>query len=161
MKWLSAVAKHLKTAAGFLRLFGGTIKQYTPDNIDKIVDQATDLSTKYSEIIVGVEAGAAVFGMPGDGAHKLEAAIPHFAEAIAQTDALKSRKIANRELYMQGVRKQASGWADILNSLDPGEIELPEDEAPADAPPAGANNNNNNNNNNNGDGSSNDQADPF
>jgi hypothetical protein len=121
VKFLSKLAQIGKVAGQLVGIFAPTIQMAFPGT-GAVVGKILDISGKFNEIIIQVELGASALTTPLPGAVKLQLAIPAFSEAILSSAGIAGKKIADPILYRQGVEKVASGWADILNSLDDGEV---------------------------------------
>lgn len=86
---------------------------------DQAVQIAQSVIGQVIQVIVHVEAFGAALGLPG--AEKLKAASGPIADILLQF--LTGRKIKDAAKFKAGVEKFTSGLADILSSLDDGDIE--------------------------------------
>lgn len=116
MKFLTRLAQIALQAATGINMAAPFIKAVTPDNVDRMIDQAADTSTEVSQIIAQTEVMGQALGLSGT--DKLKAAAPLVANIYLKSAALAGHKVKNPELFKAGCEKSASGWADIMNSLD-------------------------------------------
>lgn len=81
----------------------------------RIVDTATGDLTQIAGVIGQIEAAGQALGL--DGIHKLIAAGPLVAQAVASSSLMLGKKIDDVPLFKRGCDKMADGMADILNSF--------------------------------------------
>lgn len=121
MKFLTRLGQiALKFVVG-IDTFGPIIKGFTPDHVDRVIDRVSDYSTQAAAVIAQAEIMGQALQLAGQ--DKLKAAAPAMAQVILQSDAMIGRKIKNPALFEQGVLKVTDGWADLLNSLDPADLD--------------------------------------
>lgn len=121
MKFLTKLGQvALKFVVG-IDTFAPMVKGFTPDHIDRVIDRVGDYSTQAAGVIMQAEIMGQALQLAGP--DKLRAAAPAMAQVILQSDAMIGRKIKNPALFEQGVLKITDGWADLLNSLDAGDLE--------------------------------------
>jgi len=116
VKFLTRLGQILLQASTGLQIGAPIVKQFTPDNVDRAIDKAVDTTTKLSGIATQVEVMGQVLNLSG--VDKLKAAVPLAAQVFLASDALKGHKVKDPALFMAGVEKCMSGYADVMNSLD-------------------------------------------
>lgn len=120
MGWLKKVGIIIGKTAEFLVLGGPIISALIPGKKDdQIVAIAQSVIGQAVQVVVQVEAFGAALALSG--ADKLKAAAGPIAEILIQF--LKGRKIKDAVKFRAGVEKFTSGLADILSSLEDGDIE--------------------------------------
>lgn len=115
MGFLSRVGKIALEVTKLLTGLEPLVKVLAPDR-SGVMHTVVDSSAKITDIIQTAEVMGQALALPGD--RKLVAATPLVAQVILKSDALAGKKISNPTLFQKGVQSIASGWADILNSLD-------------------------------------------
>ena len=75
--------------------------------------------TSIASVVVQAEA---ILQQPGSGAQKLAAAAPLVQNIIRTSELVSGHKIANEALFTQGCTDLTSAVAEILNSLDGGNV---------------------------------------
>lgn len=81
------------------------------------VTRVKDDLTQLSAVIAQAEVMGQVLNLPGE--DKLKAVAPLVGQIILGSAALAQHKVAQPDLFLQGTTKITSGWADVLNSLEP------------------------------------------
>jgi len=120
MGWLKKIGIIVGKTAEFLVLGGPVISALIPGKRDdQIVAVAQSVIGQAIQVIVQVEAIGAALALSG--ADKLKAAVGPISEILLQF--LKGRKVKDVAKYRAGVEKFTSGLADILSSLDDGDID--------------------------------------
>lgn len=120
MGWLKKVGLIIAKAGEFLILGGPVISALIPGKKDdQIIAVAQSVIGQAVQVIVQIEAFGAALGL--DGVAKLKAAVGPISEILLQF--LKGRKIKDVAKYRAGVEKFTSGLADILSSLDDGNVD--------------------------------------
>ena len=76
--------------------------------------------TAIAQVVVQTEA---VIQTPGSGAAKLQAAAPLVANIVKTSELVSGHKIANETLFIQGCTDLTNAVAEILNSLDSGNVQ--------------------------------------
>ena len=111
MKFLTKLGQILLKATTIIT----GIAPFIPSNqVGLYTTISKDLS-EIANIVVQAEVFGQSLNLPG--AQKLQAASPAVAQIILQSAILANHKIANEDLFKQGVTKITDGMADVLNSL--------------------------------------------
>lgn len=109
------IVKGLAILTGVAPIFQSAV----PGASGTISTVTSDL-TQISTIITEVEAMGQALAIKGP--DKLKAAAPLVAQVILQSSLLVNHKIANQALFTQACTEIAGGMADLLNSLDSGNV---------------------------------------
>lgn len=113
-KFLSKFAEIVAKGLQIVGVFAPLVQSVMPQAERTIQIVSKDLTEIFTAITDAERVGLA---LSLKGPDKLKAAIPAVSDIILQSAALANHKIANVELYNQGVAKMADGAADIANSL--------------------------------------------
>lgn len=109
MKWLTKIGqiilKATEIAAGLAPLFPAQTPQ---------IAVGVNVLQQLETIILNIETAGQALNLTGD--QKLAAAVPLFAQVFLDSAKLAGHDIANHQLFVQGVTKITSGYADVLNS---------------------------------------------
>jgi hypothetical protein len=120
MGWLKKVGIIVAKTAEMLALGGPIISSLIPGKRDdQIIAVAQSVIGQAIQVIVQVEAIGAALSL--DGAAKLKGAVGPISEILLQL--FKGRKIKDVAKYRAGVEQFTSGLADILSSLDDGNVD--------------------------------------
>jgi len=114
MKFLSKLAQIFAKGLQIVGVFAPIVSQVLPQSAGTVQTVSKDLTEILQATIDAEQVGVA---LSLKGPDKLKAAIPAVSDIILQSAALANHKIANPDLYNQGVAKIADGAADIVNSL--------------------------------------------
>jgi hypothetical protein len=120
MKFLSKLVEYFEKGLQILNLFQPTIQMV--DNKAGMITQTVskDMNEIYL-VLADVEKEALALGLKGP--DKLKMAVPLVEDIILRSASLANHKVANPDLFKQGVEKLTSGAADIVNSLHTDGIE--------------------------------------
>lgn len=115
MGWLKKVGQIALKVTTAIVGFGPLYQTMRPEHATHVA-QVIDTANRIADIITQTEVMGAALHLPGEA--KLRAAAPAVAQIILQSDMLAGRKIDNPARFEQGVKAVASGWADVLSSLE-------------------------------------------
>lgn len=114
MKFLSKLAEYFAKGLQILGVFQPIVSAVVPGVAAPVQVISKDLTEALQVIVDTEEVGTA---LQLKGPDKLKAAAPRIADIILQSAALANHKVANPDLFNQGVLKVSDGLADIVNSL--------------------------------------------
>ena len=115
MGWLKRVGQIAVQITSAIVGFGPLYQQLRPEHAG-LVARVTDSANRIADIIMQAEIMGAALGLSGE--QKLRAAAPAVAQIVLQSDLLTGRKIDDPAKFRRGVAAIASGFADILSSLE-------------------------------------------
>lgn len=123
MSWLKKIGTILQTIGGVVGLLP-TFKQIIPQTpavtkVESEFEQAGNIVVM-TEAIVG-----SITGGSGKGADKLKAAAPLVAQLLLSSPLMLNKKIKDQALFNQAATGIASGFADLLNSIDGDSVPAP------------------------------------
>lgn len=119
VKGLSKVAAIIKQADGAADQAGPWLERFFPKQAATI-RQVDDGLEKAAEIVIKAEVVGAAIGSTGP--EKAEKAGAAMAELLLDK-LIAGKRIAHQDLFRAGATKMASGLADVLNSIDPADIQ--------------------------------------
>lgn len=119
VKGLSKVAAIIKQADGAADQAGPWLERFFPKQASTI-RQIDDGLEKAADIVLKAEVVGAAIGSTGP--EKAEKAGAAIAELLLDR-LIAGKKIQHPELFRAGSTKIASGLADIMNAVDPAEIQ--------------------------------------
>lgn len=119
IKGLSKIGQIIRQADGAADQAGPWLERFFPKQAATI-RQVDDGLEKAAEIVIKAEAVGQVIGSTGP--EKAEKAGAAVAELLLDR-LIAGRKIQQPELFRAGAEKIAGGLADVLNSVDPAELQ--------------------------------------
>lgn len=111
------IAKGLSIVTGFGPILSTTIPG-TRD--DLFINKAAADLAQIADLIALAEVFGQVQGLAGP--DKLKAVTPAVAQIILKSSVLVGKKIKDEAKFASGATKIADGMADVLNSLDEGDV---------------------------------------
>lgn len=115
VKFLSILGKVVLQATGIVQAFGPIAQMVYPNAAGAIQTISRD-SAEIANVVVNVEAFGQMSQLTGE--QKLAAVAPLVAQIVMSSAVVANHKIANPQLFQQGVTKITGGWADVINSFD-------------------------------------------